>query len=201
MAVSKVDRELFVFRHGQTDWNLQGRLQGHTDVPLNEIGMQQAQQLSTQLTDLCLEVVLSSDLERAHVTAQIATLSRIPILTTKNLREARLGIAEGKSKNDPLIIDGYRRWLDPEDDEFFFAGGESPSEHKGRIIKYLDSVFAEEAWRRIGISTHGGTMVRFVEICKNRPKEKLFFDNGAIIKISVTDSGWIYEGLVKSDRR
>ena len=62
---------LFVFRHGETDWNRDGRLQGHTDTLLNATGLAQAQALAERLRAHRLDAVVSSDLARAWTTAQI----------------------------------------------------------------------------------------------------------------------------------
>ena len=61
---------LYLIRHGETDWNVEGRWQGHADVPLNEHGRQQAIQISQQLAGVGLAAIYSSDLQRAQETAQ-----------------------------------------------------------------------------------------------------------------------------------
>jgi broad specificity phosphatase PhoE len=63
--------ELLLVRHGETDWNAEGRLQGHTDRPLNEYGRRQAQRLADELAGEELEAIYSSDLARARETAEI----------------------------------------------------------------------------------------------------------------------------------
>ena len=70
MGQIRDERILFVFRHGETDWNREGRLQGHTDTPLNATGLAQAEALAEQLRRHRLEAVVSSDLLRARTTAR-----------------------------------------------------------------------------------------------------------------------------------
>src|SRR5215467_11482476 len=87
---------LFLFRHGETDWNREGRLQGHTDTPLNATGLAQAEALAEQLRTHRLEAVVSSDLLRAQTTARIvAETIGLPLFTEPGLREVDVGAAEG----------------------------------------------------------------------------------------------------------
>jgi hypothetical protein len=89
-------RVLFVFRHGETDWNREGRLQGHTDTPLNATGLAQAEALSEILRPHRLDAVLSSDLLRASTTGRIvAEALGVPLFTDRGLRETNVGAAEG----------------------------------------------------------------------------------------------------------
>lgn len=188
--------ELFIFRHGQTDWNKEGRLQGHTDVPLNQTGVEQANSLIPVVETLNLDVILSSDLQRAYRTAEIATQGKIKIERFSELREAQLGIAEGKNKEDPEIAEGFEMWLDSDNNWFHFEGGESPVVHRERVFHCVMGFLKGNDVRRVGISTHGGAMVRFVELCHNRPKGRLGFKNGAVIKVLVSQSGWEYCGFI-----
>ena len=87
---------LYFFRHGQTDWNLQKRFQGSHDIPLNATGREQALELQTRMAKLPIEVILSSDLIRAKETAQIA-FAKHSLATHffPELRVAHLGDMEG----------------------------------------------------------------------------------------------------------
>ncbi len=89
-------RILFLFRHGETDWNREGRLQGHTDTPLNATGLAQAEALAETLRPHRLDAVVSSDLMRAWTTARIvAEALGLPLLADPGLRETNVGAAEG----------------------------------------------------------------------------------------------------------
>lgn len=89
---------LFIIRHGQTDWNVVGRLQGSTDIPLNDIGRAQAETASAALMRV-LEtepIVVTSPLERARDTAQIiAAAAGVPVEADDRLRERAYGVWEG----------------------------------------------------------------------------------------------------------
>jgi broad specificity phosphatase PhoE len=88
------DVYIYLVRHGQTDWNVDHRMQGHIDIPLNACGRQQAQLLAKQLNHIQFHGVYSSDLCRASETAQLATQQE-PILLS-GFREQHLGVYEGK---------------------------------------------------------------------------------------------------------
>jgi probable phosphoglycerate mutase len=152
---------LFLFRHGETDWNREGRLQGHTDTPLNATGLSQAQALIERLRPHRLEAVMSSDLARAWTTAQIVAEGLgIPLIREPGLREAHIGQAEGlfwpevKSRFGEALTE---RWFT--EDDAAFPGGETGLETRSRGLAALRRFVAEQPYRRIGVSTHGA-MVR-----------------------------------------
>lgn len=87
----------YFIRHGQTDWNLEGRMQGHTNIPLNATGIAQAQQACASLQTLGITRVISSPLSRALQTAEILAASlNLPVETDANLMERTFGSYEGR---------------------------------------------------------------------------------------------------------
>src|SRR5215471_14440301 len=87
---------IWLIRHGQTDWNAAGRVQGHTPTDLNEAGRQQAQRLASILAGRSFAAVISSDLPRAAQTAQvIADALKLKVQQTEALRERSFGTYEG----------------------------------------------------------------------------------------------------------
>jgi 2,3-bisphosphoglycerate-dependent phosphoglycerate mutase len=154
-------RILFLFRHGETDWNREGRLQGHTDVPLNGTGIEQAHGLGERLRRYRLEAVLSSDLARAKTTAEVlAAALGIPLLFDPGLRETDVGAAEGLLWAEAKIRFGAElteRWYSEED--VAFPGGETGFATRTRGLETLRRFALTHAYRRIGVSTHGA-MVR-----------------------------------------
>ena len=91
---------ILAVRHGQTAWNREGRIQGHTDIALDEHGQWQARQLAHALHDEAIAACYASDLSRAHDTAQaVATLHQLPVHTHVGLRERCFGAFEGHSWN------------------------------------------------------------------------------------------------------
>ena len=94
----KKPTRLWLVRHGQTDWNAQRRIQGHTPTELNAVGLQQADLLSQWFSTRRFAAIWSSDLPRALQTAQaIAARQNCSITTTAQLRERSLGVFEGKT--------------------------------------------------------------------------------------------------------
>ena len=111
---------LLLWRHGQTAWNVEGRFQGQTDIPLDETGEQQAERAARLLAALRPDVIISSDLSRAMATAApLARLTGLTVSTDKDLRERHGGAWEGLT--DVQIRTQYpvehAQWLPP--------GGES----------------------------------------------------------------------------
>ena len=91
-------KEIYVIRHGQTDWNLKEIIQGNQNVPLNACGRKQAEELKNKLKDIKFDYIISSSLSRAIETAKIATDNKINIKIDSRLRERRYGELEGKSQ-------------------------------------------------------------------------------------------------------
>ena len=90
---------LLLVRHGETAWNADGRLQGHLDIPLNDVGRAQARRLAAALADERepIDIIYSSDLARALQTAQaVADASRAPMIATSALREGDFGACQGR---------------------------------------------------------------------------------------------------------
>ena len=156
-----MERIFFLFRHGETDWNREGRLQGHTDTLLNATGLAQAEALVERLRPHRLDAIISSDLARAWTTGRIVAEGLgIPLIGEPGLREAHIGEAEGlfwpevKNRFGEALTE---RWFT--DDDAAFPGGETGLETRTRGLAALRRVVAEQPYRRIGVSTHGA-MVR-----------------------------------------
>lgn len=153
-------RILFLFRHGETDWNREGRLQGHTDTLLNVTGLAQAKALSETLRPHRLDAVVSSDLSRARTTAQIVTDALgIPLFTDAGLRETNVGAAEGLLWSDAKTRFGEGltdRWHS--DGDVAFPGGETATATRTRGLAALQRFAEARPYRRIGVSTHGAIL-------------------------------------------
>ena len=138
---------LLLVRHGETDWNADGRLQGQTDRPLSEFGRGQARQLAEELADEELEAIYASDLARACETAAIVgERLGLPVVLDPDLREKDWGTWEGLTA--------------VERDRVEFVG-ESTEAHQERILRALRRI--SERHRGGGsvlVVTHGGSMRR-----------------------------------------
>lgn len=119
-------KEIFLVRHGTTDYNQEDRLQGRIDNLLNERGLAEAEQLSVSLADIPFKAVFSSPLERACSTARILTEKRgLQAVVLPGLIEIDLGSWENRLYQNVIKeeADFYHRWLS--DDSLPIPGGES----------------------------------------------------------------------------
>jgi probable phosphoglycerate mutase len=108
-------RIVYLARHGETDWNVAGRWQGHTDVPLNDTGREQARALVPRLRPFGLAAAVASDLSRARETAEIVALGLgVPLAyTDPALRERSFGVFEGltRAECERQHAEAWRVWL------------------------------------------------------------------------------------------
>ena len=161
-------RTVVLIRHGETDWNAEQRWQGHYDVPLNRVGLAQAERLAEDLKSLGLEVLLSSDLLRAAQTAQmIAHRHKIPVVSTTELREVDVGAAEGLGYEEVVErfgLEAIERWrsVRPDDLSFAFAGGETKLTAVKRAEACVTRFLAETEADCVGIVSHGMLMRTFM---------------------------------------
>lgn len=163
-------RSIYLFRHGQTEWNRLGKFQGHSDIPLNDEGRRQAKALIHPLKTIGIEALFSSDLIRAIETATtVGNALGINTQLHPGLREANLGQAEGLTKGE--IVDRFGedlilRWRNPERKDFDlgYPGGETRLQILDRVEKTLLDILNITSAKKIGIATHGGVMARFLQM-------------------------------------
>jgi broad specificity phosphatase PhoE len=137
---------LLLVRHGETDWNADGRLQGHTDRPLTDFGRRQARQLAEELDSEGLDAIYSSDLARARETADIVgERLELPVVVDPDLREKDWGNWEGLTA--------------VERDRVEFVG-ESTEAHQERILRALKRIAERHPDGHVLVVTHGGSMRR-----------------------------------------
>lgn len=90
---------LYIMRHGQTDWNLKHKLQGKTNIPLNELGRQKSIEAGIESKDINFDICYCSPLDRAQETARLFLGGRnVPIVTDNRLEEMGFGIYEGEEE-------------------------------------------------------------------------------------------------------
>ena len=150
---------VLLWRHGQTDWNMVNRFQGHSDIPLNNVGRYQVQHAAEILAGMNPTAIISSDLGRAQETAQaLAKLVGLSVTTHEGLRETNGGLWEGKTGKENRAEDfqNFIRWIDGEDNP---AGttGEKRSEVATRAVAVINKTLAEKSDQLLIVATHGGT--------------------------------------------
>lgn len=157
--MSKHNRVL-LWRHGQTDWNINNRFQGHSDIPLNDVGIYQAQRAAQLLAGMKPTGIISSDLIRARATAQaLADLVRLPVAIDQDLRETNGGNWEGRTgeENRAEDLDNFVRWISGDDNP---AGtvGERRTEVAARAVAAIERALAKGGDEQLlVVATHGGT--------------------------------------------
>ncbi len=140
---------LLFARHGETDWNREGRFQGHADPPLNEAGRAQARELAERLQDVPLDAVYSSDLRRAHETAEIIAAAKgLPVVVEPGLREIDVGSWSGLTRSEI-----EERFPGAEHHD-----GETREEHLERVVATVDRIARAHPGERVLIVSHGGSL-------------------------------------------
>ena len=150
---------IVLWRHGQTDWNVANKFQGHTDIPLNAVGEYQATHAARLVVDMKPTAILSSDLNRARTTAQaLADLSGHEIAIDARLRETNCGEWEGLTGEAirEYDLDNLREWSMGGDNP---AGttGERRSEVALRARAAITDALGDKSDQLIVFTTHGGT--------------------------------------------
>ena len=151
---------IIAVRHGETSWNADARIQGHTDIALNDTGLWQAEQAGRALADEPLAHIYSSDLLRAFATAQaIASANGAALSAEPQLRERCFGTYEGQRFVDIEAIDpeSALRWR-KRDPVFAPPEGESLVVLLARIQSIVNTLAARHTGQQIALVAHGGVL-------------------------------------------
>ncbi|MEO7241694.1 MAG: histidine phosphatase family protein [Variovorax sp.] len=151
---------LIAIRHGETAWNVDTRIQGQLDIPLNAVGEWQAARTASVLAEEPLATVYASDLARAWRTAEIvAAPHHIGVTPEPGLRERGFGNFEGRTfaQIEVDVPDQALLWR-KRDVHFAPAGGESLTLFRERITGVVDTLAARHAGQLIALVAHGGVL-------------------------------------------
>lgn len=151
---------LIVIRHGETAWNRATRIQGHTDIPLSDLGLAQAERLAGALADEGLAAIYASDLSRARQTAEALAVTRgLPVRLDVALRERAFGRFEGLTwrEIEQTYPDEAVRWRRREPD-FAVGGGESLNVFSARCLQAAGRAAAAHPGESIALVAHGGVL-------------------------------------------
>lgn len=191
---------IIAIRHGETAWNADSRIQGQRDVGLNETGRWQARRVGAALAGEEITAVYSSDLGRAHETAQeISEATGVPVVRKEGLRERAFGMFEGKTFDEiheawPEHAQNWRsrlpEWQPPE-------GGESLVELRARVQRTMEDLAARHRGEQIVVVAHGGVLDALYRIATgqevNSPRT-WEMRNGAINRLLWTPQGFTLVG-------
>jgi broad specificity phosphatase PhoE len=147
-AQATASLRLYIARHGETDWNVQHRLQGWTDVPLNETGRKQAAALAESLKGVHIDAIYSSTLSRSRETAQTVAGSTMTVTSLDGLRERNYGHFQGGSDSAAEYLRRTNDWSDRLDD------GESLNQLLARARESLAQIRREHPAGNVLIVAH-----------------------------------------------
>ncbi len=165
-----------LIRHGETDWNIEGRWQGQADVPLNARGREQAAKLARSLSETSIAAIYSSDLSRARETAErLAQVSGLQVCIDPRLREIHQGEWQGQ-----LFTDIQAKYAD----EFHQRkkhpmsmappGGETAFQVRERVLGAIQDIGHKHLGRTVAIVSHGFAIAVLLAHYQNVPIEQVW---------------------------
>ncbi|XP_050205912.1 phosphoglycerate mutase-like protein 4 isoform X2 [Mercurialis annua] len=189
--------EVVVVRHGETEWNADGRLQGHLDVLLNDTGRQQAAAVANRLSkEPKIAAIYSSDLKRALTTAEIiaASCGGLEVVEDGDLRERHLGQLQGLVLRDTAKVnpEAYQAFLSRRTSQDIPGGGESLDQLYLRSTSSLQRIARKHRGERVVVVTHGGVIrALYRRACPNKkPAGKIL--NTSVNVFQIIDGGkWV----------
>lgn len=150
--------QVLLIRHGETQWNVDNRVQGHLDVPLTERGEEQARRLRDWLDTDALDAIYASDLSRAYRTAELLAEGRgLAAITESRLREARFGVFEGLTATEIAAAhpEAYHLWR-TDAIRNRPPGGETLEELHDRCMEALQEHLPKHPGQTVAVVAHGG---------------------------------------------
>ncbi|WP_024296399.1 histidine phosphatase family protein [Lacrimispora indolis] len=181
--------KIYLIRHGQTDWNIQGRIQGSHDIPLNEAGQRQAEQVAKGMDSRRVSRVFSSTLTRAVETAEkIGSRQKAEIYSMPQLIEVEFGKWEGMTWEEIMEAypKEYRLWaLNP--DEVAPPGGETQDQVISRCAHAIKEILRITGGREdVAIVSHGATIAYLISyMMRNDPDiESIIVENASITTVN-----------------
>ena len=167
---------LYIVRHGQTEWNLEKRMQGRKDSPLTKLGARQAEKLGHSLVDTKWDAIYSSSSQRAVTTANIIRgKQETPITLRDELQEMSFGDWEGKLLKDIAESEPQKNedfWMSP--DLYVASSGEDFFEVEKRVVKEIKKIIGKHTEGNILIVTHTVIVKLLMAYFEKRPLEALW---------------------------
>ncbi len=186
-------------RHGETEWNVKQRLQGHKNTPLTREGIKRIEALAHRLNKYTFDAVYSSDQLRAVETARIIMQkSKLDITKDERLRERSFGILEGLNRDEikqkhPEI---WERMM-ARDPEYIFPEGETGNDFYNRTVNFFEEI-AENPHQNILVVSHGGVLTMLVRYIMKLPAEAprhFSIPNAGFNRFTYADKVWLIETL------
>lgn len=187
------DTILYLIRHGETEWNKNGRFQGHVDIELSEEGLKQGELVSKKLEKINFKGIYTSDLKRAYRTAEIiAKPLNLPLKELEGLKEINVGIWGGMTLKEIKESYGeeFKKWNT--DSEYRVEKGESFNDLTLRVAEAITNIMENHKGETICIVTHGGAIKSFIGSLlelSNPSKRKFFIENCSITIVKMKEDG------------
>ncbi|HWI47584.1 MAG TPA: histidine phosphatase family protein [Rummeliibacillus sp.] len=178
--------KIYIVRHGETDWNCEGRLQGGTDTTLNERGKQQATECRNYFNKIKCDAIFTSTLQRAMLTATIMNEDlRLPFIPLKEFAERTFGVAEGMTYEERVKVYPHKE----------YPNQETIDQLKKRITSGLHKIHDQYPDGKVILVTHGAvihTLFTMVENSEIFPQSARL-SNGGVSIIHDQDGKWWLE--------
>ncbi len=193
---------IYLIRHGQTAWNAERRLQGNLDVPLDELGLQQAEGLAQALSHLPLRRLYASPLLRAMQTAApIAAATGLAIEADPRLKERNWGAYQGMTREEAARLNpGAERELRSSPRTARPPGGESFEDLCARVGTALREIGAQSG-DAVAVVCHGGTISAGLQVLlgiQGYPKTRFLIDNASVSLVELRPNGEVLAHFVNS---
>ena len=168
-----LSRKVVFWRHGRTEWNAQRRFQGQTDIPLDEVGLEQASDAARLLVGVRPTRIISSDLSRAASTASaLAELVNLDVRTFAGLRETNAGTWEGQTREALIANHGDELAAWAAGSNLRPGGGETRTEVAQRVIDVINEELTTINEREtLVVVTHGGSARAAIAMMMELPPE------------------------------
>lgn len=186
--------EFVLVRHGETDWNRELRFQGHVDVGLNAIGLEQARRLAARLAGEPAAHLYASDLLRAQQTARpVAEQLGLAGVAQAALREQAFGVVDGMRVDDiklqhPQAWEGWLRFHE----DYCMPGGETTRQFHARVMEAVHRIAADHRGATVVVVTHGGVLDMVYRTARGLPlggPRQSQIPNAGVSRVIVRASG------------
>lgn len=189
--------KLYIMRHGETDWNKERRLQGQSDIELNDYGRELAYKTRDGLKEVPFDFVITSPLKRARETAEIVKGERdIPIIEDARIKEMSFGAYEGlrcKGENCDIPKEIMKAFFEEPENYQAPQDGEDFETFCRRIKDFLQELYEKEEYQdsTILITVHGAVIRAVLRAIKDTPLHSFWeggvYGNCAALIVKVTD--------------
>ncbi len=187
---------IYIVRHGVTNYNQENRFQGQLDIPLNDEGLAQVAKLGNYFQKRPVDVIYSSDLKRAYQTAEaIARAKDLQIRILPGLREVNVGKLEGMTWAE--VKENYSNWV-KSGHNHGYPGGETRLDIENRVKNTWEYIAKRHSNENVVLVSHGGIIKSLICLLlgiNNENRSRFVIDNSSVTRIIYNDSGYKVKSL------